>query len=39
VAVFDPETLAPVERLDAPARLAVAVWFGDVRLIDNCALG
>jgi pantoate--beta-alanine ligase len=38
VTVFDPDTLEPVEVLDAPARIATAVWFGDVRLIDNRAL-
>ena len=30
-----PETLEPVERIDGPALFAVAVWVGDVRLIDN----
>jgi pantoate--beta-alanine ligase len=35
VTVFDPNTLDPVDVLDAPARIATAVWFGDVRLIDN----
>ena len=35
VAIFDPATLAPLELLDGPARVAIAVWFGDVRLIDN----
>jgi pantoate--beta-alanine ligase len=38
VAVFDPDTLDPVEVLAAPARIATAVWFGEVRLIDNRAL-
>jgi pantoate--beta-alanine ligase len=38
VSVFDPETLEPLEHLDGPARVAIAVWFGDVRLIDNRAL-
>jgi pantoate--beta-alanine ligase len=38
VSVFDPETLEPLERVDQPARAAIAVWFGDVRLIDNRAL-
>lgn len=42
VTVFDPETLAPLGE-DAPAdartRIAIAVWFGDVRLIDNRQLG
>jgi pantoate--beta-alanine ligase len=35
VTVFDPATLDPVDVLAAPARIATAVWFGDVRLIDN----
>ena len=38
VSVFDPATLEPLEHLDGPARVAIAVWFGDVRLIDNRAL-
>lgn len=36
VTVFDPDTLAPLAEItSAPARIAIAVWFGDVRLIDN----
>lgn len=35
VALVDAETLAPLERLDRPARLAVAVFLGRARLIDN----
>jgi pantoate--beta-alanine ligase len=35
VTAFDPDTLDPLETIDAPARIATAVWFGDVRLIDN----
>jgi len=31
----DPETLEEVVELDAPALLGVAVWVGEVRLIDN----
>jgi len=31
----DPETLAVVEEVAAPALLALAVWVGGVRLIDN----
>jgi pantoate--beta-alanine ligase len=43
VTVFDTETLQPVERFDDRLRperyrIAVAVRFGDVRLIDNAAL-
>ena len=33
--VRDPETLEEVEEVAAPALLGVAVWVGDVRLIDN----
>lgn len=29
------ETLEPVQALDRPARLLVAAWLGDIRLIDN----
>ncbi|NNE11305.1 MAG: pantoate--beta-alanine ligase [Ilumatobacter sp.] len=39
VAVVDPDTLAPMSRVDAPAVALVAAWFGDVRLIDNIAIG
>ena len=35
VAVFDPTTLEPLDDLDRPARVAIAVWFDDIRLIDN----
>ena len=41
VEVFDPTTLCPVQdamAASAPPRIAIAVWFGDVRLIDNRAL-
>jgi len=38
VTVSDPATLRPVERIDAEALLCVAVWFGNVRLIDNALL-
>jgi pantoate--beta-alanine ligase len=34
----DPETLELVDELDRPGLLAVAVWFGPVRLIDNVVL-
>jgi len=36
--IRDPETLEELDRLDTRALLAVAVWFGDVRLIDNAIL-
>jgi len=36
IALVDPDSLEPVERIgDEPALLAVAVRFGNVRLIDN----
>ena len=38
VSVFDPATLEALDELDGPARVAIAVWFGEVRLIDNRAL-
>jgi pantoate--beta-alanine ligase len=38
VTVFDPETLRPLQVLDRPARIATAVWFDDIRLIDNFPL-
>ena len=33
-----PETLEEVERISGPTLLALAVWVGEVRLIDNCVL-
>ncbi len=36
--IRDRETLEAVERLDGRALLALAVWIGDVRLIDNAIL-
>ena len=33
-----PETLEEVEQLSGPTLLAIAVWVGEVRLIDNCVL-
>ncbi len=38
VEVFDPYTLQPVGRPGPGTRVALAVWFGDVRLIDNAAV-
>jgi pantoate--beta-alanine ligase len=35
VALVDPETLAPVTSVDERALLALAVWIGSTRLIDN----
>ena len=35
VALVDPETLVPVERLEAPVLIAVAARVGRARLIDN----
>lgn len=39
VAVRDAETLAPVARVSAPARVLAAARLGRVRLIDNVAVG
>jgi pantoate--beta-alanine ligase len=38
VTVFDPDTLEPLDDLTGPARIATAVWFADIRLIDNIEL-
>ena len=38
VEVVDAETLQPIERLERPALVALAVFFGKARLIDNCLL-
>jgi pantoate--beta-alanine ligase len=38
VEIFDPQLLLPVPDPVAGSRIAIAVWFGDVRLIDNAAL-
>lgn len=36
VEIVDAETLQPVERIDRPTVIALAVFFGKARLIDNC---
>jgi pantoate--beta-alanine ligase len=33
--LVDPETIQPVEAVDAPVRAALAAWIGNTRLIDN----
>lgn len=38
LALVDPETLEDVETLQGSARLALAVWVGTTRLIDNALL-
>ena len=38
VAFFDSETLEPVERVRAGVQMALAVWVGKTRLIDNSRL-
>lgn len=38
VEFFDPETLEPVSKVKPGARMAVAVFFGKTRLIDNARL-
>jgi pantoate--beta-alanine ligase len=39
IEIVDRDTLMPVATVDRECRLALAVWFGDVRLIDNIAVG
>jgi pantoate--beta-alanine ligase len=36
--VRDPHTLQPIHHLNGPTLLAIAIWIGDVRLIDNIVL-
>jgi pantoate--beta-alanine ligase len=36
--VVDAESLAPLDRVDRPARIAAAAWLGRTRLIDNVAV-
>ncbi len=38
VELRDGETLAPITRVERPARLLVAAWLGKARLIDNVAV-
>jgi pantoate--beta-alanine ligase len=38
VQIVDPLTLVPLTVVDRPAVVVAAVWFGDVRLIDNLSL-
>lgn len=38
VALCDPETLKDVDRVDGPTLIALAVWVGKTRLIDNTIL-
>ncbi|MDY6953560.1 MAG: pantoate--beta-alanine ligase [Thermodesulfobacteriota bacterium] len=38
VSLCDPETLEDVERVDEPSLMALAVWVGKTRLIDNAVL-
>jgi pantoate--beta-alanine ligase len=39
VAVIDEHTLAPPQRIGERSVIALAVWFGEVRLIDNAPIG
>lgn len=39
VEVVDSESLVAIDRVERPAVMLVAAWFGDVRLIDNLELG
>lgn len=39
VEIFDPETLVPVDQVRRGAQMAMAVFFGKTRLIDNGPLG
>ena len=38
VTLCDPETLEDVKRVDEPSLMALAVWVGNTRLIDNAVL-
>ncbi len=39
VDIVDADELTPLATVDKAAVVAIAVWFGDVRLIDNIVLG
>lgn len=39
IAVADAKTLEPLEYIKSKALLALAVWFGETRLIDNIVIG
>ena len=39
VEVVDAASMAPVDQIQAPVRIAAAVWLGDTRLIDNVYWG
>jgi pantoate--beta-alanine ligase len=36
--IVDADSLEPLEEIDRPARMAMAVWMGETRLIDNAPL-
>jgi pantoate--beta-alanine ligase len=38
LALVDPDTLDPVDRVHATALLLIAAWFGEIRLIDNLVI-
>ena len=38
IEIVDRDTIAPVTTVDTERRMAVSIWFGDIRLIDNIAL-
>lgn len=39
IEIVDRDTLLPVAGIDRESRMALAVWFGQTRLIDNIAVG
>ena len=38
IEIVDRDTIAPVTTVDTERRMAVSIWFGDTRVIDNIAL-